>query len=418
MSSQIAISDKSSPFSPWNWQIFSSYAERTGQFALLATCFFIPLSTSMMDLFSVLSCVCWLISGKVRNLFTLIQRFPTVLFSLLLFALLLVGIIYTPASLRQAVDTLAKYRECLYIPMTISLLGNDRSLRYLAIHCFLAGCLLLMTASYGLFFSLLPPVKYGHSLLFHITHSFFMAVLAYCASLRCLNGQYRYFWRAVFLLATVNIFYINPGRTGMVVFVVLILLWVFQHCPWKMIVVGLALLGAALTLAYTSSENFSTRSQQAIHEITNYTPGKSRTSLGQRLDWWNNSLNLIKQAPVFGHGTGSFTIKQKVFTKKKRTKATDNPHNEYLFLAVQTGSVGLVLFVAMFVSQYLYSRKLAGESRFLLQGIVVAMATGCLMNSFLFDSHQGHFYAFLSSLLFSTHPQTVDEQEDSFKISS
>jgi O-antigen ligase len=34
-----------------------------------------------------------------------------------------------------------------------------------------------------------------------------------------------------------------------------------------------------------------------------------------------------------------------------------------------------------------------------LQGVIVAMAVGSLMNSFLFDSHPGHFYAILSAIL-------------------
>ena len=32
------------------------------------------------------------------------------------------------------------------------------------------------------------------------------------------------------------------------------------------------------------------------------------------------------------------------------------------------------------------------------------MAFGCLANSFLFDSHQGHFYAFLSAIFFAADP--------------
>jgi len=35
----------------------------------------------------------------------------------------------------------------------------------------------------------------------------------------------------------------------------------------------------------------------------------------------------------------------------------------------------------------------------------VAMAAGCIMNSFLFDSHQGHFWAFLSGVYFSAYPE-------------
>jgi O-antigen ligase len=37
-----------------------------------------------------------------------------------------------------------------------------------------------------------------------------------------------------------------------------------------------------------------------------------------------------------------------------------------------------------------------------MEGVVVAFFSGCLMNSFLFDSLQGHFWLFLSAALLSS----------------
>ena len=126
----------------------------------------------------------------------------------------------------------------------------------------------------------------------------------------------------------------------------------------------------------------------------------SRTSLGMRLDWWQNCLDLIKEKPTFGHGTGSFKIAQnKVLTKGNHTWPTDNPHNEYLFIAVQTGLVGLFLFISLLAAQFFSSLKLQPPRKYLLQGVIVAMSAGCLMNSFLFDSHPGHFYAIITAIL-------------------
>jgi O-antigen ligase len=66
---------------------------------------------------------------------------------------------------------------------------------------------------------------------------------------------------------------------------------------------------------------------------------------------------------------------------------------------VQGGLVAVVLFVALMLSQLLASYRLPTPKRHLLQGVVAAMAVGCLMNSFLFDSHPGHFYGILSAIL-------------------
>jgi O-antigen ligase len=81
------------------------------------------------------------------------------------------------------------------------------------------------------------------------------------------------------------------------------------------------------------------------------------------------------------------------------TQPTDNPHNEYLFITVQSGLVGGGLFIALLLSLLFHSARLPSPRRYLLQGVVVAMAVGCLMNSFLFDSHQGHFFAIIAAVL-------------------
>ena len=87
------------------------------------------------------------------------------------------------------------------------------------------------------------------------------------------------------------------------------------------------------------------------------------------------------------------------------TEPTDNPHNEYLLITVQLGLLGLFLFLALFIAQWTCSLTLQEKDKYLVQGVILAMMTGCIMNSFLFDSHQGHFYAFLSGIFFASAPR-------------
>jgi len=129
--------------------------------------------------------------------------------------------------------------------------------------------------------------------------------------------------------------------------------------------------------------------------------GKNHTSLGMRLDWYNISLKLIEEKPIFGHGTGSFVIVRKKVVESEKTRRTDNPHNEYLFIGVQLGCVGLITFVLLFIVQWLRSYNLSTRNKWLVQGIILSMAGGCIMNSFLFDTHQGHYFAFLAGIYYS-----------------
>jgi O-antigen ligase len=371
--------------------------------SIVAACLFIPLSTSLMVIFSILTLFFWIISGKVFNLPQHMRKSPVVFFATGLFLVLALGLLYTPAPAADAVDVLLKYRELLFIPAVIALFQGHEEYPRMAENSFVTGCIILMLISYGMYFSILPPHKYGYSILYHITHSFFMGVLGFWSLHRAFDSkQYRYLWIVIFLATSINILYVGPGRTGMLVYILLLLLALFQRLSLKKLIIALVLVAASLSAAYVYSHNFSSRIQTALAEIQNYQPQKSRTSLGMRFDWWQNSVDLIEEAPVFGHGIGSYAVLQKRLIKEMKTMPSDNPHNEYLFIGVQTGLLGLFIFVALFFSQLGSASRLPLKDKYLMQGVVLAIASGCTINSFLYDAHQGHFFAILSGVLLST----------------
>jgi len=384
-------------------------ASRAGLFFLFLTCLFIPFSTSLMGAAAIATTACWLLSGQPLTLPRLIRNNGPVFWAMILFLLLVIGLSYSPAPLPESLAVLKKYRELFYFVVTVSLVMNHPQAAQRAEDGFVAGCVLLLLVSYAMFLGLIPTHKFGYSIVYHITHSFFMAVLAFWCLQRAFNRVphlVRIFWLLLFIAATVNLFYIAPGRTGMLVYIALLLLTLIQRLPWQYSIPAGLLTAALIAVAFYSSSNFSTRVMEALDEIQNYQAESSRTSLGMRFDWWQNSLQLISEKPLFGHGTGSFSKAQAALIEGTKTKATDNPHNEYLLLGVQSGLLGTGLFVAFLLSLIVRSISLLPPQRFLLQGVVVAMAAGCLMNSFLLDSHPGHFFAVLAGLL-SIPPATA-----------
>lgn len=376
-----------------------------GAYCTVATCFFIPLSTSLLGICSVLAFLFWLLSGQPRQLPTLMRENPVILYSTALFLLFIIGMGYSPVPLEDAARILAKYRELIFIPMVFCLLLGRPKEQKLAENAFVLGCTLLLVISYAIYFKILPEVKYGNSIIHHISHSFFMAMLGFWALQRSIDSErYKAFWISLLIAAVINLIFLNHGRSGMLIFLILAFLTLAQRCSLKTMLVGMVLLAGLITGTYYSSKNVQTRVADAIEDIDEYRPGRSRTSLGMRFDWWVNSVEMIKTAPLTGHGTGSFKKVQKEI-KKKKTRRTDNPHNEYLFIGAQLGCLGLFTFIALLSWQLVWSRRLAVTQKFLAQGVVTAMAAGCLVNSFLFDSQQGHFYAFLSALLMASDGQ-------------
>jgi O-antigen ligase len=379
--------------------------EEIGGLFVVLGCFFTPLSTSLLSLFSILAALCWLATGRFLDLARDCRYHPALFFALVLFGYMCLAVSYSPAELPQALDTLKKYRELLLLPIIVSLLSVSNQARERAESGFLAGCIVLMLLSYAMALEIIPQLRYGHSIVFHITHSFFMSVLAFWSlHLAFSSGRRRMFWLLIFFAATINLFYIAPGRTGMFVFVFLMVLFCWQRLSLIKAVIGFLLLCLATTAFYFTSANFSGRIGEVINEITTYEPGQSRTSIGQRFDWWMVGGQLIAEKPIFGHGTGAFLAAQQQSSRQTMIKLTDNPHNEFLFLTVQFGMVGLALFIAVCLCQLREGSQLPTEKRYLLQGVVGALLAGSLMNSLLFDSQQGHFYLFMSAALMAGSP--------------
>ena len=71
-------------------------------------------------------------------------------------------------------------------------------------------------------------------------------------------------------------------------------------------------------------------------------------------------------------------------------------------ISVQLGLVGLILLLHLFYIQSTSSDKISNrEYKNIAQGLVILIIIGCMGNSMLLDSREGHFWAFFSALLFS-----------------
>lgn len=354
-----------------------------------------------MGIFGAFILLFWIISGTIANLPRLLRQSPLAAVATILTLLFLVGMLYSPAGWEEILSVFKKYRELLFIPAVLSLMLDESGKnRDTAVSAFFAGCIILMIISYAMALGILPSVRYGSSITYHITHSFFMAILAFWTLHRVTDvKRYKVAWALLLAAVIGNIIYIAPGRTGMITLFALAVLFIWQRFSWQKKLIGLLVFTLFTTLAIYSSENIRTRINDGLNDIRTYQHGISRSSLGMRFDWWYDCLLLVREKPVFGHGTGSFTTEHNRLIQETLIEPTDNPHNEYLFIAVQLGIIGLLAFLGLFVAGWLDARKQPPDRRWLAQGVIISMMTGCLANSFLFDSHQGHYFAILVALL-------------------
>jgi O-antigen ligase len=141
---------------------------------------------------------------------------------------------------------------------------------------------------------------------------------------------------------------------------------------------------------------------QGINEVQEADKSTGFTSLGIRVMFYRTTLELIREQPVFGYGSGSFAREYAAAIAGKgytgwRAIPTADPHNQYLFVAVQLGVVGLLAFLAVIVTGFRAAR--ASPYGWIAGG---ALAIWCVTS--LFSSHfrtfpEGHLIGFFLGAL-------------------
>ncbi len=126
------------------------------------------------------------------------------------------------------------------------------------------------------------------------------------------------------------------------------------------------------------------------------------TSVGLRTLYLHDSLQQIKQSPIYGHGLGAShirTIDIDYNTDIFSTRYAVNPHNEYLLQGIQLGIIGIILLITIFVLTLKTALNLKDSQRNILIGMVLVYIISCLFNSFLLDAMEGIIFILILSTI-------------------
>ena len=395
-------------------------ADAAGRWATLALAATIPVSVFLDNALMTAVALLWLLGGNLRGKAAIVRANPVAVAALGLFSLLLIGLAYGS----RDIGDLAKYDDLLLLPAFLTCF-RDAATRKRALWLFcgvvLASIAISLLASAGLLADnpLLPRTPdYPAAFKSTITQSLLVAFAAYLFAL--LAREERNMPRRALLVlcalaAVHNVIFIVYGRTGYVVLAALFV-YFFAVTFGRRGLAVVALMGAlTFFVAYRTSDTFYERLQLAAEEAGTWKPGQpAHTSVGLRLEFYATSLDLIRKHPLIGTGTGSFPRVYARAVEGRGMEATDNPHNEYLLIAVQTGLIGLAALLYLFYQQIRQSARLESALyRDLARGLVITFAVGCLFNSLLLDHTEGLLFAWLSALIFAPLPPLQSARERS-----
>lgn len=380
---------------------YDTKLSRTADGLAIALAASLPWSTSATSILAGLWLLAFLPTLDIAALRRVLSL-PAAALVLILVALAAFGLLWSEAEWHPAFQAFAQFVKLLVIPLLfIHFRKSERGLWVFG--AFLISCALLLFVS--MMFIVWPrpfglrPSGFGVPVKDRIVQSGEFVLCSFGAlylGFDCFRAGRR--WAAIGLAAlsaafVAHVFYITTSRTTLVVIPILLIFFGHRQFGAKGTFALLAT-GAALTaVLWMSSPHLRQRVIGLGNEVQAYQSGKA-TSAGQRLHYWTNAVEFIKEAPVIGHGTG--TIRQ-LFEKVSggmNEWQTANPHNQSLAVGIQLGVVGILALWALWLSHFLLFRGEPGLAAWIGEIVVVQNVVSSLFNSHLFDFTQGWIYVF------------------------
>jgi O-antigen ligase len=391
-----------------SWQDLPFNLENARQVSAITTAFTLPLTTTGQNIAVAVFAVLALITlDRPRLVATL--RSAAGYLPVALFALILVGVLWSVQPYGVAIRWVTPYAKLLLIPLVIATAFTPR--QALQIACgFLAACMVLLAFSWA---SLLWPSGPWHwfkapgvPVKDNAVQSGCFALCAFGLAIGTVRTWSQGDRRAIAmgilaLLFLADVFFIYLSKTGMIMATALLVLLIIHTWNWRLalsiampsvliIAVGLWLSGPAQQrLAEMSTD-------MHAHDTSGET-----ISTGARMDFWNKGLDFVKQAPLLGHGTGSIKPLYQAMEATQPSpygEATPDPHNQFLHVTLQVGLVGGILLLAMWAAHF---------RMFLHRDVVSIMGQAVVLQNFigsLFNSHlttvtQGMLYCLAVGVL-------------------
>lgn len=349
----------------------------------------------------------------------------------LLFVALALGIVIGSATLEAGIAILGKYADLAMIPVFILAL-RDEPTRQRTLYAFLASMILITLVSWLIGLHIIPDNDWVqkhvlsststlqnpsvfHS---HITQGMLLSYAAYLFALRFLDAvdlRKRLLYAGMALLMAANVLVLIQGRTGYVVLLALSvwLGWIAlgarmarrgKKLTWRHGVAALLLPIFLLWIADATVPRLHDRMAETMTEFKSWKPHviKEANSIGDRMEFYYNSLAIVAEHPWLGVGTGGFEAAYEKQVSGLGIVVSNNPHDEYLLITIQIGVFGLLLLLYLFYSQWRSAAWLpAPFEQNAARGLVLTLAVSCLFNSNLRDHVPGMFFALMSALWFA-----------------
>jgi O-antigen ligase len=382
----------------------TTYLRTAAGFLALAMAAAIPLSVAATNVIAICLAIACIFCFDRKTLISVLKH-PVTITILIFIAINIIACSYSIAGSREIAHTFRKYYRLLYFPLLLPLFTNVRW-RNGAVVTFLAAIFISVVAA-----MLAQMVVFKDSIFTSMFVAFAIFMLAhYTVDYK----KYRSVTVPIAIFFTYYLFFMNIGRAGQFIFVMLFILFALQRLrvSFKKLAIAAVILITIVAASVLMPSSFAERQTIAVREVQQYINNDEiavpyESSLGTRLVLARNSWELIKLKPIFGWGTGSFAAAYRQFAPEAQAKDVKrfNPHNQYLLTWVELGLPGLISLLSIFAALALVFYRSHQLTGYLGLGLVATMAMGCSMNSWLLDFTSAFFFVFFAALFAAYTPK-------------
>lgn len=254
----------------------------------------------------------------------------------------------------------------------------------------------------------------------HAFHNFMVATVCMWMFVYVLEEWAGLGWARRILISAVGVaglcavLFINSGRTGQLAAIALAGGYAAQRLSRRAAASAvLALCMGLLALAYFPTP-FGERLSKAFDDVHAFESGQQVSPVGLRLLFVETSIELIRERPLLGYGTGSYREVQDAHLgiAPMSEKSSPHPHNDLLHLWFERGLLGPVALLFVYFALWRAAGNLVTHRRAFLRAVLFAFFTASLANSFYMDWSSGSFLLGLSALLLAGGSRGADRVRD------
>lgn len=368
---------------------------KIGQLFVLGSILGVITSPPLANIFIALTLI-WTLSFQLTrsNLASFFSSKTGYIF-LTFLAIIVASPLYGVAPQSEIISSIWGWRKLLMFPLAAIYFSNKSAGKSFLIQVFFMCCLILAGAS---FLKIILLGGDGILIRNYVTQGLVLSVGSLIGLLKIVESpsiKWKLIYFSSLVLLVSNIALISTGRSGYAALLVMLSLCLALHpkisVTKKLLTVTLII--SLVCTIFFSIPNSKNRIKLAYTEAIAAKNEAQDTSVGVRIMFWKNTLNMARNSSILGVGTGGFETAYRAEVRDKsgiEALITGDPHNQYLKILIEQGILGLFIFLTLLTFLVINNAK---KDIFDIIGIctLIAWCITSLANAHFSTFNEGQF---------------------------